>query len=84
MANFCQRFDAGLFDISPRFADKIAVDFEANRLGALFGRRDDNASVARTKVINQIARLHPGKIDHLVDNELRRRNVGYDFFGFKN
>ena len=62
---------------------KIAVDLKAHSLGAFFRGGDDDAAVAGTEIVDQIAFFDTGELDHFVDDLLRRRHEGHDLFVFE-
>jgi hypothetical protein len=84
MANFGGFLDAGLFNIGAGLRDQVGIDVEADGARAFFCGGDDDATVAGAEIVNHIAFLDAGKLDHFVDDDLRRRHEGHDLFVFEN
>ena len=71
LADLHQLFNALLADIFTRQLDKSRIDLEAHRFHAVFFcRRNDHPSVARTKVINNVAFLYCRDREHSLDDFL--------------
>jgi hypothetical protein len=60
--------------VALRQLDHIRLVFDAERLGAALRRRDHRAAVARAQIHHVVVGRDLGRIQHLVDQRLRRRH----------
>ena len=78
VAELDQLGDAVLLRVLLRLLDALRVDVDADRADAEFlGRHHRNAAVARAEVVEHVALLHPGELQHLVDYLVGGRHIDH-------
>ena len=67
--------DVRLFRVLVRLLDALRIDVDAVGADAVaLGGGDRNAAIARAEVVEHVALVHVGELEHRVDHLLRRRD----------